>query len=108
MVQRYIHSVIEGDVDPKMGLLTGVLYETTARGSPFAAGPARYAAYLVRRAIGERQSLGFAVRSSSRALVAILKRKCTLWRSCDVTQHMPVPFELKYSNSKVLPHLDIQ
>jgi len=61
LVQRYIHSVIESDVDPQMGMLTGVLYERTARGSPFAAGPARYAAYMVRRAFGERQSLGFAV-----------------------------------------------
>src|SRR5438876_8557096 len=72
LVQRYIHSVIESDVDPQIGILTGVLYEPTTRGSPFAAGPARYAAYLVRRAVGERQSVGSAVRSSSRALAAIL------------------------------------
>jgi hypothetical protein len=30
---------------------------------------------LVRRAVGQRQGLGFAVRSSSRALAAILKRE---------------------------------
>jgi len=29
LVQPYIHSVIEGDVDPHMGMLTGVLYEAT-------------------------------------------------------------------------------
>ena len=75
LVQRYLHSVIESDVKPEMGITIGVLYERTARGSPFAGGPARYAAYLVRRAVGQRQGLGFAVRSSSRALAAILKRE---------------------------------
>lgn len=75
LVQRYLHSIVESDVKPQMGLTIGVLYERTARGSPFAAGSARYAAYLVRRAVGQRQSLGFAVRSSSRALAAILKRE---------------------------------
>ena len=53
LVQRYIHSIVESDVKPEMGVAIGVLYERTARGSPFAAGPARYAAYLVRRAVGQ-------------------------------------------------------
>jgi hypothetical protein len=75
LVQRYVHSVIESDVKPEMGITMGVLYERTAPNSPFAAGPARYAAYMVRRAVGQRQSLGFAVRSSPRALAAILKRE---------------------------------
>ena len=75
LVQRYIHAVIESDVTYVMGCGIGVWYERTAPSSPFAAGPARYASYMVRRAIGERQSLGFAVRSSSRALAAVLRRE---------------------------------
>ena len=43
LVQRYIHGVIESSVTPVMGCGIGVLYQRTARASPFAAGPARYA-----------------------------------------------------------------
>jgi hypothetical protein len=43
LVQRYIPSVIESDVNAMMGCGIGVLYERTAPSSPFAAGPARYA-----------------------------------------------------------------
>jgi hypothetical protein len=101
LVQRYIHSVIESDADPHMGMLTGVLYERTARGSPFAAGPARYAAYLVRRAVGERQSVGFAVRSSSRALAAILRREMHAMEllRCDFPHFRPIRAKIQQLES---------
>lgn len=75
LVRRYFRAIVESDISPELGLLIGVQYETLKRGTPLAQGPGRYAAYLVRRAIGQRQSLGFAVRVSSRSLVAALNRE---------------------------------
>src|ERR1051326_482420 len=59
LVQRYVCGIVQSDLNPALGGVIGVLYEKANAEGGLTISAKRYAAYLVRLAIGVRLSSGF-------------------------------------------------